>query len=547
MFRDKIGFKSKLKKERFRKRIEKASGKASDPIPYAGDLISRYYKSPGKGSRKNRGPGSVNPKVNKELTRYMRGDRNPHRIRLLEIIDLTPSLQIMLKDEVLRDDFVYTRISSLNTQEMDTGDIEVIGSEYIANGFLVHNRRRGANMAILRCDHPDIMEFIGCKSDKIAFRNFNISVALTDEFLDALKNDREIDLIAPHSKKVIQSVSARAIFDAIVHNAWSTGDPGIIFIDRINDEHPLNGTPIEATNPCGEQPLLPYESCVLGSINLSRMVVDGEINWSRLEEVIKLGVRFLDNIIDLNVYPVKEIEQVTKANRKIGLGIMGFAELLMKLKIPYDSVSGLEKAEEVMSFIRQKAERASAELAKIRGNFENFALLKKRNKWKRNASLITIAPTGSISLIAQTSSGIEPLFAIAHSRMLAEGIHLSEVNPLFEKVASEEGFWSDEMEHEVAKTGSVQHIDEVPDDIKKVFKAAQEIDPEWHVRMQAAFQKHVDNAVSKTVNLPNSATTEDVERIYMLANELKLKGTTVFRDGCLGGVQVLYAGCTDCG
>jgi ribonucleoside-diphosphate reductase alpha chain len=349
-------------------------------------------------------------------------------------------------------------------------------------------RRRGANMAILRCDHPDIMEFISCKSDKIAFRNFNISIALTKPFLDALKNEKEIDLIAPHTKKPVQSISAKVIFDAIVHNAWSTGDPGLIFIDRINEEHPLNGDPVESTNPCGEQPLLPYESCVLGSINLSRMVQDGEINWSRLEEVVRLAVRFLDNIVDLNVYPVKEIEQVTRANRKIGLGIMGFAELLIKLKIPYDSVKGLEKAEEVMSFIRQKAERASADLAKIRGNFENFALLKERNKWKRNATLITVAPTGSISLIAQTSSGIEPLFAIAHSRMLAEGIHLSEVNPLFEQVAVDEGFWSDEIEQAVAKTGSVQHIEEVPDYIKKVFKAAHEIDPELHVRMQAAFQ-----------------------------------------------------------
>ncbi|MFW9814045.1 MAG: adenosylcobalamin-dependent ribonucleoside-diphosphate reductase [Candidatus Thorarchaeota archaeon] len=407
-------------------------------------------------------------------------------------------------------------------------------------------RRRGANMAILRCDHPDIMEFIACKSDKTSFRNFNISVSLTEPFMDALKKEKEIDLVAPHTKEVVQSVSARVIFDAIVHNAWSTGDPGLIFIDRINDAHPLNGAPIESTNPCGEQPLLPYESCVLGSINLSRMVTDGEINWSRLEEVVKLAVRFLDNIIDLNVYPVKEIERVTKANRKIGLGIMGFAELLIKLRIPYDSVMGLEKAEEVMSFIRQKAERASAELAKIRGNFENFALLKDRNKWKRNATLITVAPTGSISLIAQTSSGIEPLFAVAHSRKLAEGINLSEVNPLFEKVAMDEGFWSDEIEHAVAKSGSVQHIDEVPEDIKKIFKAAHEIDPEWHIRMQSAFQKHTDNAVSKTVNLPNSATTEDVERIFLLADQLQLKGTTVFRDGCLGGVQVLYPGCQDC-
>ena len=407
-------------------------------------------------------------------------------------------------------------------------------------------RRRGANMAILRCDHPDIMEFIACKSDKQSFRNFNISVSLTKPFLEALKNEGDIDLVAPHTKEVTQSISARVIFDAVVHNAWSTGDPGLIFIDRINDEHPLKGEFVESTNPCGEQPLLPYESCVLGSINLSRMVEDGEISWTRLEEVVRLAVRFLDNIIDLNIYPVKEIEKVTKANRKIGLGIMGFAELLIKLGVPYDSVKGLEKAEEIMAFIRQKAERASTELAKIRGNFENFALLKKRNKWKRNASLITVAPTGSISLIAQTSSGIEPLFAIAHSRMLAEGIHLSEVNPLFEKVAVERGFWSDEIEHEVAKTGSVQHIDAVPDDVKQIFKAAHEIDPEWHVRMQGAFQKHTDNAVSKTVNLPNSATTEDVERIFLLADQLGLKGTTVFRDGCLGGVQVLYAGCVDC-
>jgi ribonucleoside-diphosphate reductase alpha chain len=408
-------------------------------------------------------------------------------------------------------------------------------------------RRRGASMAILRCDHPDIMEFISCKSDKKSFKNFNISIAVTNRFLESLKHEKNIDLIAPHTDEVVKSISARVIFDSIVHNAWSTGDPGLVFIDRMNEEHPLNGQLIESTNPCGEMPLLSYESCVLGSINLSSMVTDGAINWSRLEEVIRLAVRFLDNIIDLNAYPIREIEQVTKANRKIGLGIMGFAELLTKLRIPYDSVKGLEKAEEIMSFIRQKAERASADLARIRGNFENFALLKNRNKWKRNASVITVAPTGSISLIAQTSSGIEPLFGIAHSRMLAEGIHLSEVNPLFESVAVDGGFWSDELEQEVAKTGSVQHIDEVPDDIKKIFKAAQEIDPEWHIRMQAAFQKHTDNAVSKTVNLPNSATTEDIERIYLLANELKLKGTTVFRDGCLGGVQVLYAGCTDCG
>ncbi|MDH4212396.1 MAG: ATP cone domain-containing protein [Candidatus Thorarchaeota archaeon] len=739
-------------------------------------------------------------------------------------------------------------------------------------------RRRGANMAILRCDHPDIMEFISCKSDKQAFRNFNISVAITEKFMSALRNDAEIELISPHTKESVKSISARAIFDAIVHNAWNTGDPGLIFIDRINEKHPLSGELIESTNPCvsgdtivstskglmniqdvpgvmktakklvfrlqtkegyqvkvtrdhriltisgwkqagdlckgdklclqvneegfgqtgnlrigqilgwyvgdgwstgkdrratlafygrdkgrlthyflsivneelesdlvvikskkreevrsrrilklvqdwemesknisklllsssmecqrgflqglfsadgsvqgshqkgftvrlsqsnldvlrrvqimllnfgivakiysnrrseqkrlmpnskgqpnlyrtrasheliiskenivefrdrigflleykqkrlvdgieslkargpykerffakfesltplqeedvfdivatprggfvangiivhncGEQPLLPYESCVLGSINLSKMVREGEVHWERLEEVIRLAVRFLDNIIDLNVYPVPEIETVTKANRKIGLGIMGFAELLIQLGIPYDSEGGLEKAEKIMSFIKQRAERASSELAKIRGNFENFALLKKRNTWKRNATLITVAPTGSIGLIAQTSSGIEPLFAVAHSRILAEGINLSEVNPLFKVIAEKRGIWTDEIERQLVRTGTVQDIDSVPEDIKRLFKTAHEIDPTWHVRMQASFQKHTDNAVSKTVNLPNQATTEDIERIFLLADELQLKGITVFRDGCLDGVQVLYSGCTNC-
>jgi ribonucleoside-diphosphate reductase alpha chain len=739
-------------------------------------------------------------------------------------------------------------------------------------------RRRGANMAILRCDHPDIMEFISCKSDKQSFRNFNISVAVTDKFITALKNDDEIELIHPHTKEAVKRIRARAIFDAIVHNAWNTGDPGVIFIDRINKEHTLKGELIEATNPCvagdtlvsteigllnireipnaiktakkmiyllqtkegyqvkltkdhriltpdgwkqasslvkgdkirlqetkggfgdrgslrvgqimgwymsdgwntgkdqratlafygkdkgkiveyyrdivneelksnlviiksrnreevrsrkilkliqewemeskqisnqlmkssmacqrgflqglfsadgsvqgtarkgftvrlsqnnlenlhkcqimllnfgiaskiyenrrseqmrvmpdgngksrlyrvksnhelvvskeniigfrdkigflleykqsrlvkniessktrgpykedflvrfesleplqeedvfdivgtpnsgfiangivvhncGEQPLLPYESCVLGSINLSRMIKDGEINWERLEDIVRLAVRFLDNIIDLNVYPVSQIGHVTKANRKIGLGIMGFAEFLIKLGIPYDSLEGLEKAEEVMSFIRKKAERASSDLAKNRGNFENFASLKKRNTWKRNATLITIAPTGSIGLIAQTSSGIEPLFAVAHSRILAEGINLSEVNPLFKEIAEERGIWTDELEQQIVRTGSVQDIESVPEDMKRLFKSAHEIDPTWHVKMQAAFQKHTDNAVSKTANLPNHSTTEDVEQIFLLADELHLKGITVFRDGCLDGVQVLYTGCPNC-
>ncbi len=406
-------------------------------------------------------------------------------------------------------------------------------------------KRRGANMSILRCDHPDIMEFIACKADKQAFRNFNISVAITNEFVSALQNNEGFDLVDPHTGEVTNQLSARMVFDTIVHNAWNTGDPGLIFIDRMNGEHPLEGMEIESTNPCGEMPLLPYESCVLGSINLSRMISDEEINWPRLEEIVRLAVRFLDNIIDLNVYPVEEIEKITKANRKIGLGIMGFAEMLVRLGIPYESEEGLEKAEEVMGFIRQRAERASSELAKVRGNFENFAFLKNRNTWKRNAALLTIAPTGSISLIAQTTSGIEPMFAIAHSRILAEGIRLTEVNELFQEIAEERGFWNEVVEQEIAKLGSVQDIADVPDDVKQIFKSAHEISPEWHVRIQAAFQKHTDNAVSKTVNLPKNASTGDVEKIFLLADELGLKGITVFRDGCLDS-QVLYAGCDTC-
>jgi ribonucleoside-diphosphate reductase alpha chain len=297
---------------------------------------------------------------------------------------------------------------------------------------------------------------------------------------------------------------------------------------------------------CGEQPLLPYESCVLGSINLSRMVMGGKINWTRLEEVVTLGVRFLDNIIDLNKYPVPEIEIRTKATRKIGLGIMGFAELLFQLNIPYDSQKALDKAEEIMAFIRQKADRASVELGKTKGNFEHIDLLKEPTKWKRNATVITIAPTGSISLIAQTSSGIEPLFAIVHDRVLAEGVRLTETNKYFLEAVEGQNFWNETVEQEVASSGSVQHIESIPDSIKAVFKTAHEIDPEWHVRMQAAFQRHTDNAVSKTVNLPNNASIEDVSKIFLLANELGLKGITVFRDGCLEGEQVLYAGCPTC-
>ncbi|MFX1476454.1 MAG: adenosylcobalamin-dependent ribonucleoside-diphosphate reductase, partial [Promethearchaeota archaeon] len=403
--------------------------------------------------------------------------------------------------------------------------------------------RRGANMGVLRVDHPDILEFIRCKADKVSYRNFNISVAVTDKFMEAYFADEEYELIDPHTRKVTEKLSARFVFEQIAHYAWLTGDPGILFIDRINQAHPLKGEEIEATNPCGEVPLLGYECCVLGSINLSKFVKDGKVDYKHLGEVVALGVRFLDNVIDANKYPFNEIDIKAKAGRKIGLGIMGFAEMLIQLGVPYDSKEGLQWGRDIMRFINERARKASSKLAKLRGNFELKGQSKIRAQYRRNATVNTIAPTGSIGIIAGTSSGIEPLFGISYVRVLAEGVQLHETNKYFEQIAKEQGFWDETLAKEIAKTGSVQHIDLIPAKVKALFKTAHEIPPEQHVRMQAAFQEHVDNAVSKTVNLPNTSTPEAIRQIYLLAWELGCKGITVFRDGCLDE-QVLYKGDT---
>jgi ribonucleoside-diphosphate reductase alpha chain len=406
-------------------------------------------------------------------------------------------------------------------------------------------KRRGANMGILRVDHPDIFEFITAKREEGNLANFNISVAVTDEFMKAVKKDETYPLINPRNKKKVKEVKARAVFDLIVANAWRTGDPGLVFIDEVNRKNP---TPhlgeIESTNPCGEQPLLPFESCNLGSINLSKMVKNGKIDWERLREVTEVAVHFLDNVIDANKFPLPQIEEVTKKNRKIGLGVMGFAEMLILLGIPYDSKEALELAEKIMKFVSQAAHQKSQEIAKRRGSFPAF----KGSIWEkegyegmRNATCTTVAPTGTISIIAGTSSGIEPLFAISFVRDVLEGTKLLEVNPIFEKVAKEKGFYSRELMMEIAKSGSVAEREEIPEKIRKVFRTALDISPEWHVKMQAAFQKFTDNAVSKTVNLPPDATPEDVRRIYTLAYELKCKGITVYRYGSKKE-QVLYLG-----
>ena len=405
-------------------------------------------------------------------------------------------------------------------------------------------KRRGANMGILRCDHPDIIDFIEAKADKECFSDFNLSVGITDSFMDAVYKNKTYSLINPRTGKKTKNIRAKAVFDLIVNAAWRTGDPGLIFLDEINRRNP---TPflgkIEATNPCGEQPLLPYESCNLGSINLSRMVENGKVNWNKLRETVRNAVHFLDNVIDENRYPLKEIEEMTKANRKIGLGVMGFADMLIKLRIRYDSTEALQLAEKIMRFISEEARKKSAEMGEKRGSFPNFekSIWKDKHSAMRNATVTTIAPTGSISIIAGCSSGIEPIFAISFIRNVLGGTRLFETNPLFERTAKERGFYSAKLLEEIAKTGSVQKIDGVPEDVKKIFVTALDIAPEWHVRMQAAFQKYTDNAVSKTVNMPNEATVEDVRRVFELAWKLKCKGITVFRYGSKPE-QVLYIG-----
>ncbi len=395
-------------------------------------------------------------------------------------------------------------------------------------------KRRGAMMGVLRVDHPDVVEFITSKRESRGLSNFNISVAVTEDFMQKLEEDGEYWLINPRNEEKVRKLEAGYVWNLIVESAWKSGDPGAVFIDEINRQNPVSKIGrIEATNPCGEQPLLPYESCNLGSVNLSRMVEKGEINWTKLRQTVRKAVHFLDNVIETNKFPLKKIEEMTRANRKIGLGVMGFADMLIKLRRPYGSQESLKIAEKVMKFVTGESRKKSAELGEERGSFPNFgqSIWKDKFSAMRNATTTTIAPTGSISIIAGCSSGIEPLFAISFMRNVLEGARLFETNPLFEVAAKEREFYSAKLLEQTAKTGSLQRIKGVPEDVKRVFVTALDIEPEWHVKIQAAFQKHTDNAVSKTVNLPNDASVEDVEKVFRLAYRLGCKGITIYRYG----------------
>jgi len=448
--------------------------------------------------------------------------------------------------------FSFSRLRPKNSRVGTTGGVASgpvsfmkifnIATEQVKQG----GTRRGANMAILRIDHPDIEEFIFCKKENNVLNNFNISVGITNTFMDAVKNRQSYDLIDPRDHKKTGELDASTIYQALVHQAWHNGDPGIIFLDRINQDNPTPALgDMESTNPCGEQPLLPMEACNLGSINLAEFVVQKKagpaIDFEHLKQTVHLAVRFLDDTIDMSRYPLPEIRKMVQGNRKIGLGVMGFADMLYQLNIPYDTEAALETAEKIMGFIQHESHAASRMLAKERGVFENYdrsVFRDRKNSARRNATTTTIAPTGTLSIIAGTSSGIEPLFALSFIRTVMDNDKLVEVNPYFEETARRQGFYSRDLAEKIACRGSIRDFQEIPETVRKVFVTAHDISPKWHIRMQAAFQKYTDNAVSKTVNLPNDATVSDVLEIYNLAYTLGCKGVTIYRDGSKGN-QVL--------
>ena len=557
VFANKIGFISKEKNKKLINFSEK-SWEFNDVIPYQEKLLRDIYNGPGRGCGPDRSKKGADRKLYRDIQHYLSdvsAGRNLTRSRLEKLADKHSQLgdNSVIRWFLANNQF-YDRVSRIKDGESLTLDLSVPNNNtYIANGFISHNTRRGANMGILRVDHPDILEFIKCKESEKDITNFNISVALTEDFMQKLEKGEDYDLIDPHTKKPVQRLNTKFVFDLIVKQAHKNGEPGVIFIDRMNE---FNPTPklgaYESTNPCGEQVLLPYESCNLGSINLYQMCIEKngkyELDWQKLKSIIHLAVHFLDNVIDVNKFPLPEIERITRQTRKIGLGVMGWASLLCRLNIPYDSEEAINLAEKVMSFILGEARRKSQELAEYKGAFPAFrgSIFDKPAASKmRNATLTTIAPTGTISIIAgPCSSGIEPLFAISYYRMVMDQDKLIEVDPVFEETAKKRGFYSRELMEKIAECGSLKEIEGIADDLKRVFVTAFDIAPQWHIRMQAVFQKYTDNATSKTINLPEEATAEDVRQAYLLAYKLGCKGVTIYRNRSRQE-QVLNIGCKE--
>ena len=542
-FSEEIGFVSDRKQERL-ELAPRPKVNTSDIIPNQARVLRATYSFVGRGSGPGRSRRGANRRLYRALMHYI-SEEHPRalpRKRLVALMERFPEIgtneHLRQMSDVSR---VYTRVTAIRLDRAPTADIEVPGpASFVANGILVHNKRRGANMGILRVDHPDILEFITCKDRTTEITNFNISVAITDKFMEAVRAGTSYDLVNPRDQRAVRQLDARDVLDKIAFQAWNNGEPGLFFIDENNRRQPTpNVADMEATNPCGEQPLLPYESCNLGSIDLGRHMKRSpagrwEVDWKKLEGTIRTTVRMLDDVIDMNAYPVKQIEEMTHATRKIGLGVMGFARMLFMLEVPYDSKEGVEWGGKIMKFIQETGYNESAKLAGERGVYPAWEGSRHQEKGLRlrNSYVTTVAPTGTLSMIADTSGGCEPEFSLIWYKRVMEGEELPYFLDYFEEVAKREGFWREDLVKKIlVNHGSPRGLNEIPEKWQRVFATAHDVAPEWHVRMQAAFQDWCDAAVSKTINLPREATVEDVKKAYLLAFDLHCKGITVYRDG----------------
>jgi len=557
-FSAEIGFVSDRKQERL-ELGPRPMVNTSDVIPNQAGVLRSSYSFVGRGSGPGRSRRGANRRLYRALMHYI-SEEHPRALPRKRLVALMKRFPEIGGNEHLRAisdvSKVYTHITAIRPDRAPTADLEVPGpASFVANGVLVHNKRRGANMGILRVDHPDILEFITCKDRTTEITNFNISVAITDKFMESVLAGRSYDLVNPRDQRVVGQLDAREVLDKIAFQAWKNGEPGLFFIDENNRRQPTpHVADMEATNPCGEQPLLPYESCNLGSIDLARHMKRSrtggwEVDWKKLEGTIRTTVRLLDDVIDMNAYPVKQIEEMTYATRKIGLGVMGFARMLFMLEVPYDSKEGIEWGRKIMQFIQETGYNESAKLAGERGVYPAWEGSRHQEKGLRlrNSYVTTVAPTGTLSMIADTSGGCEPEFSLIWYKRVMEGEELPYFLDYFEEVARREGFWSEDLVKKILDNhGSPRGLKEVPEKWQRVFATAHDVPPEWHVRMQAAFQDWCDAAVSKTINMPREATVEDVKKAYLLAYDLHCKGITVYRDGSRED-QVLNIGVAESG